>query len=114
MAVLFTGSEHDTPGYVDNQRDYDKIYQASQVAAEAVLKEDLALLGKAVGLSYDVQMGEGMLPLPEAAGCLGRKYCGGGFGGYAVYLFESLEARNMFCETVPETQAIEPLVRYHS
>ena len=43
---------------------------------------------------------------------LAQKYCGGGFGGYAVYLFASGDARNAFVATHPMTaKAIEPFVK---
>ena len=70
-----------------------------QTARDAVWRSDLGLLADAVRQSYArVQRPEGMDPLPgdpEATGAfrdvlpsglkpLACKYCGGGFGGYAV------------------------------
>jgi len=94
MALFWTDQEHDTPGAVDIERDYDLIFKAGLVAREAVLKESLEQLAQAVAMSYQVQLGEGMEPLPEIEGALARKYCGGGHGGYALYLFASSEDRD--------------------
>jgi hypothetical protein len=46
--------------------------------------------------------------LPEATGCLGRKYCGGGFGGYALYLFGTTEQRASFLAANSSARPIEP------
>ena len=54
-----------------------------------------------------VQLGEGMAELPSH-GALARKYCGGGHGGYALYLFGSEGARAEFLHSVPGTHALEP------
>jgi hypothetical protein len=64
-----------------------------------------------------VQRGEDMEPLPgdtvEAAlaACrpLAWKYCGGGFGGYAVYLFREPVQRDAACR-LPGFRPIEPYV----
>jgi cytidyltransferase-like protein len=108
MALWWSGQQHDTPGMADQQRDYDSIEAASKLARSAVMQSDRRLLGQAVGGSYAVQLAEGMQPLPEAQGCLGRKYCGGGFGGYALYLFESTEERTAFVSQHATVRAIEP------
>jgi hypothetical protein len=94
MALLWTDQQHDTPGVVDIERDYDLIFEAGLVAREAVMKESLEHLAQAVAMSYQVQLGEGMGPLPKVEGALAMKYCGGGHGGYAVYLFASSEDRD--------------------
>ena len=39
-----------------------------------------------------------MHPLPDVSKCIARKYCGGGFGGYAVYVFESKGDRDAAVE----------------
>lgn len=108
MALWWSGSPHDTPGMADQARDYDAISAAGKMAREAVLGSDIRLLGKAVQSSYRAQLSEGMKPLPEARECLGRKYCGGGFGGYALYLFATEKTRNAFLSETRETRAIEP------
>lgn len=104
MALYWTGGSHDTPGIVEGQRDYDAIARAGATAREAVWHSDPVRLADAVRQSYAVQRAEGMAPLPgdEAAGqpapgAVAWKYCGGGFGGYAVYLFSDTAARAAAC-----------------
>jgi cytidyltransferase-like protein len=108
MAIYFTGSEHDTPARVDHARDYDLIEKAGAKAAAAVEANDIKQLGEAVRLSYQVQIKEGMEPLPEAPESIGYKYCGGGFGGYAVYLFPDRQSRDSFASQHREAKAVEP------
>ena len=86
MALFWTGFSHDTPNSVDNERDYDLIEKAGLMAFEAAKNKSLAVLSTAINLSYDVQLREGMTELPKF-GELAKKYCGGGWGGYALYLF---------------------------
>jgi cytidyltransferase-like protein len=107
MALLYTGGDHDTPAIIANDRDYNLIETAGKLAAQAVLTDSLQQLGEAVLLSYRSQLAEGMTALPDAAGSLARKYCGGGWGGYAVYLFADRASRDAFLKT-PYTRAIEP------
>ncbi|MDB6095354.1 MAG: cytidyltransferase-related domain protein [Verrucomicrobia bacterium] len=124
MALYWTGTPHDTPDVAKRSRDYDAIVRAGAVACEAVWKSDLALLAEAVRESYQhVQRPEGMEPLPgdpDASGDaraalpdnlrpLAWKYCGGGFGGYAVYLFGDRAQRDAAC-LLPKFRAIEPFV----
>lgn len=111
MALYFTDIEHDTPGIADRDRNYELIYKAGIVAAEAVLNEDINKLAKAVQMSYKAQTGEGMEPLMEAEKCLARKYCGGGWGGYALYLFAAQKDRDKFIASHPQAKAIEPYTR---
>lgn len=112
MALWWSGHPHDTPAMADQKRDYSSIENASKLAREAVLGNKLDLLGKAVAASYANQLHEGMSPLPESEGCLGRKYCGGGFGGYALYLFETQGQRKSFLDTNQATRAIEPFSQW--
>jgi len=102
MALLWTGSQHDTPGSVDFNRDYDLIEKAGACAREGVISESLETIAKAVGLSYQVQLAEKMDPLPEIEGSIARKYCGGGHGGYALYLFAKKEDRERILEADSE------------
>lgn len=111
MALLFTESEHDTPALAENNRNYELIYQASCVAAEAVLRDDVVQLGATVRMSYQAQLQEGMSPLNIPATCLAAKYCGGGWGGYAVYLFSSGCNRDEFVQAHAQAKAIEPFIR---
>ena len=53
---------------------------------------------------------EGMNELPEAKNCLGRKYCGGGWGGYALYLFETEAVRDAFVRSEQCNRDIEPYI----
>ena len=111
MAILFTGYEHDTPGLADRKRNYQLIHKAGQVAAQAVLLEDIEKLAEAVQMSYSAQMEEGMKPLIDTDKCLACKYCGGGWGGYALYLFASRKERKLFTQTYPRSKAIEPYIK---
>ncbi len=108
MALLWTGTSHDTPGMAEAPRNYDAIEAAGRLARAAVLSTDPAKLGAAMEASLAVQVAEGMTLLPEAPGCLGRKYCGGGFGGYAVYLFAAPAMRASFLASQPAGRPIEP------
>ncbi len=108
MAVYYTGTDHDTPGVVDQDRDYDLIEKAGAVAADAVEGNDLQRLGEAVRISYQVQLHEGMQPLPEVDTAISWKYTGGGFGGYALYLFAEQTARDAFVSQSDAALPIEP------
>lgn len=110
MALLYTDSEHDTPANVNNQRDYELIVKAAETAKEGVFHQDIRQIGQAVQLSYQAQLREGMRELPDAPGCLGRKYCGGGWGGYALYLFERSEDRDAFVASAATNRPIEPYI----
>lgn len=109
MALHYMPGEHDTPAVVAKDRDYDLIERAGHTAANAVLHEDLHQLAAAVRLSYDAQLDEGMTALPDAPASLAKKYCGGGWGGYAVYIFSDQTARDAFVHTAG-ARAVEPFV----
>ena len=111
MALYYTNAEHDTPGVAEKSRDYDLIYKASQLAADAVLYEDIRKLAEAVQMSYKAQLDEGMAPLTDSEGCLARKYCGGGWGGYALYLFFSKKDRDNFVDRHSQVKLIEPFIK---
>lgn len=110
MALLWTGSSHDTPSMTDNDRDFDKIEEAGRLGRQAVQNASLDDLAAAIRCSYGVQQGEGMEPLAKASQALAQKYCGGGFGGYAVYLFRAQEDRDTFV-AANDAVAIEPYLR---
>jgi len=110
MALHYTDIPHDTPANADNDRDYDMIEQAGKLAKEAVLEASVSKLGKAVQLSYEMQLKEGMRELPDAPGCVGRKYSGGGWGGYALYLFENSEDRDTFVCSASNNRPVEPYI----
>jgi cytidyltransferase-like protein len=108
MALFWTGESHDTPGIVHGARDYDLIARAGALAREAAWRSDFEGLASAVRQSWAVQTGEGMRPLPaDIAGAVAWKYCGGGFGGYAVYLFADQTSRDAACVR-PGFRPIEP------
>jgi cytidyltransferase-like protein len=111
MAVYYTGSAHDTPGMADDARDYDAIVRSGDLAAAGVEARDLDQLAAGVRAYHAMQLEEGMAPLPEAEGALARKYCGGGFGGYALYLFGEPAARDTFVAETEAARAIEPYLR---
>jgi hypothetical protein len=117
----------------DRPRDYDLIEAAGRRARDAVAPgcsgsggggddgngsggegEAVArarALAAAVEMSYQAQLGEGMGPLADADGALARKYCGGGWGGYALYLFASQTQRDAFvARTGADALAIEPYI----
>lgn len=110
MALYWTGTEHDTPGMVGGTRDYDAIARAGAAARDAVWANSLDGLAAAVRQSYAVQRAEGMAELPAGIpGALACKYCGGGFGGYALYLFAEPAQRDAAC-AAPGFRPIEPFV----
>ncbi len=51
-----------------------------------------------------------MLERPEAGGCVGRKYGGGAWGGYALYLFATPAERDAFVVSANCNRAIEPYI----
>ena len=108
MAILWTGKPHDTPGVADHARDYQKIAHAARIARDGVLAADLNRIATAIDFSLQVQLDEGMDPLPAIDGALAKKYCGGGHGGYALYLFPDPESRAQALTTTPNLRPIEP------
>jgi galactokinase/mevalonate kinase-like predicted kinase len=107
MALFWTGTPHSTPDVANRKRDFDRIVAASKVARDAVWSQDFASIAEAVSLSYAVQLDEGMVPLSPVDGAIGRKYCGGGFGGYALYLFATPKSRELAL-SLPGFTRIEP------
>ena len=87
MALLWTGLQHETKQLANMDRDYDLLVRGGDVGREAVLAADLNLLAEAIRITHEVQLKEGMGPLPSF-GEKAKKYCGSGHGGYAVYLFD--------------------------
>ncbi|MBI5769703.1 MAG: adenylyltransferase/cytidyltransferase family protein [Verrucomicrobia bacterium] len=110
MALFWTGHEHDTPDLANRPRDFDLIERAGAIARDAVWQGDLKKLAEAVRVSWQMQLGEGNPPLPaDVPGALAWKYCGGGFGGYAVYLFAEPAQRDAACVR-KNCRPIEPFV----
>ena len=108
LALFWTGNDHDTPDLANRPRDFDAIERAGATARDAVWRSDLTQLAAAVRQSYAMQLGEGMHPLPaDVPGALACKYAGGGFGGYAVFLFAERAQRDAAC-TRKDFRPIEP------
>lgn len=108
MALFWTGHDHDTPNLANRPRDFDAIERAGKIARDAVWASSLAQLAAGVRESYAMQLGEGMTPLPaDLPGALACKYAGGGFGGYAVYLFSTPAERDAACAR-KDFRPIEP------
>ncbi len=111
MGVLWTGKSHDTPGVANHPRDYGRIAESARVARDGALYADLARLAEGISLYHQTQLAEGMESLPEIAGALAHKYCGGGYGGYALYLFEKPQQREQALAANPALLAVEPFCR---
>ena len=111
MAVLWTGQSHDTPGVADHPRDFDRIAESGRIARDGALHADLQRLAEGVSVYHEAQLAEGMEPLPEIAGSIARKYCGGGYGGYGLYLFDDPENRTKAISSHPLLRAVEPFCR---
>jgi cytidyltransferase-like protein len=105
MLLDWTGESHFTPGLVDRPHDLDMIFEAGQIAKQAVEQRDLSMLAQAVQRTYAAQLREGMQPLP-GCGALAMKYLGGGHGGYALYLFSGADARH--AARTATTKTVEP------
>jgi cytidyltransferase-like protein len=111
LAIYYTGEPHDTPGLANHPRDYDRIEKSGQLAAEGVEQNNLEQLAAGVREYYAMQLDEGMKALPEVNGTLACKYCGGGFGGYGLYLFPTESDRAAALASQKELQPIEPYLR---
>jgi glycerol-3-phosphate cytidylyltransferase-like family protein len=112
MLILWTGKSHKTLDHVEQRRDYETLAKAGAMARDAAHRRDIAHLGKAVLANYQVQLGEGMHPLPEIAGAIAKKYLGGGHGGYALYLFEKPEHRDAALAAYKDVSPIEPYIKH--
>lgn len=111
MAILWTGQPHDTPGVANHPRDYDRIARSGHLAREGALHANLLLLAEGVQLYHQTQLDEGMQPLPDIPGTIARKYCGGGYGGYALYLFNDPADRTQALSSLPNLRPVEPFCR---
>jgi cytidyltransferase-like protein len=111
MAVYWTGVSHDTPGVANLPRDFDLIAESARVAREGVLREDIRMIANGVSLYHQAQLAEDMHPLPDIDGSLARKYCGGGHGGYALYLFPDAETRAAALQAHAPLRPVEPFCR---
>jgi cytidyltransferase-like protein len=113
IAIWWSGCSHDTPSIASKLRDYDLIEEAGKTARKGVLNQSLELLGKGISLSYQAQIKEGMQPLPNC-GEVSKKYCGGGFGGYALYLFHNREERDQIVEKDSNFKIVQPFCNWDS
>jgi cytidyltransferase-like protein len=86
MALLYDPIPHDTAELTSRNRDYDLIEEAGNIAVEAIRSKDFSRLNDAVKMSYASQRGEGMKEL-GSYGELSKKYCGSGWGGCSLYMF---------------------------
>ncbi len=111
LAILWTGGSHDTPGVVDNSRDFDRIAQSGRIAREGAIHADVAKLAEGIAVYHATQLDEGMDPLPEIPGSMARKYCGGGYGGYALYLFGRVADRETAIANTPGLRPVEPFCK---
>ena len=111
MAIYWTGTQHDTPGVANHPRDYARIAQSARIARAGVLAADIDKLAEGITLYHATQLDEGMKPLPDIEGSIARKYCGGGYGGYALYLFDTETTRSSAISITQELRAIEPFCR---
>lgn len=94
MLIYYAGGKHQTASLVSRKRDYDLIFKASLLAKIAVENSDIQTLAEAIGMSYEVQLGEKMKDLPAIKGAIAKKHLGGGHGGYALYLFKTKKDRD--------------------
>lgn len=111
LAILWTGGSHDTPGVVNNSRDYDRIAQSGRVARDGVIHGDFQLLAEAVSIYHKTQLAEGMEELPKIHEAIAHKYCGGGHGGYALYLFNNRADRDSAISSRNDLRAVEPFCK---
>lgn len=94
MGLLWTGCSHHTPSNAGRPRDYSLIDRAGETAWKAVRWGSYPRMREAIVLSYEAQLKEGMDRLPGVENCVAGKYCGGGWGGYALYCFATREHRD--------------------
>jgi hypothetical protein len=78
-------------------------------------KVHMQLIASGCECGMQVQLGEGMNPLPDH-GQLAQKYLGGGFGGYALYMFSTQQQRDAFVQQLggkgkDGATAVEPYLK---
>jgi cytidyltransferase-like protein len=114
MLIVWTGNKHDTPHIVSKKRDYQAIVRAGKLAAEAAFSKDFKKLCKAVSMSYQAQLKEGMKELKAVPRAWAKKYLGGGHGGYALYLFDSAKDRAFAAVRTEGGKIIEPYLESYT
>lgn len=108
MALYWTGNSHRSEDIANTRRDYGMIERAGAIACKAVQYQSVSMMADAVVASYQAQRDEGMIQLPNWG--IASKYCGAGWGGYAVYMFEDEDQRAK-CISEKGLMAIEPYCR---
>ena len=86
------------------------IRQRLNLGDDGELPEDPSRLENTVCATH-ITLEEGMEPLPRIGSCLAHKYCGGGHGGYALYLYETPDARAEALASCEYLYPIEPYCR---
>lgn len=114
LALFWTGPREESTRQQRSwrhDRELRSLAEVSKQARQAVWLEDVDQLAEAVRQTYALQLAEGMTPLP-IDGPLAVKYCGRGWGGYAVAIFASLADRDQRVGAGDESwRAIEPYCR---
>lgn len=111
MAVYDTRIKHYTPGFAGYERSFERIAKAGRIARLGVLQQDISVLAVGVQMSYQLQLDEGMQPLPDIGKQIAHKYCGGGHGGYALYLYENEQDRDAALDACEDMYPVEPYCR---
>jgi mevalonate kinase len=111
MALFWTGKPHNTPSLVSNSRNWDMISAAGLICRNAIRSSSFMTLVNGINTSYAAQRQEGMDDLP-AFGEMAKKYCGGGWGGYGLFLFTNPTARDTFVGAGSGRIAVEPYIRH--
>ena len=111
MSLTWSGMPHSTPDLLHKPRDYDAITAAGGVAYSAICRDDYMRLCLATLMSYRLQTDEGMAPIKLGARCLAAKYCGSGWGGYILRMYERTGHRDAAVRDDASTFAIEPYIR---
>ena len=88
MAILYSGINHKSASLRYLDRDYELIEESGKMAYKAIINKNLSDLDNAVNMSYEAQLKEGMIKL-KTYGELSKKYCGSGWGGYSLYMFDN-------------------------
>lgn len=110
LLLTWTGPHQSAPALVERDRDYAAIARAGALARQAVLQDSLGLLAEAMTTGHGVQVAEGMPALRPAPGALAVKYCGGGWGGYALHLFPDGATRDAAVASSADSVAVEPFL----
>jgi mevalonate kinase len=109
MALYWTGKRHSTLDISRRIRDLDKI--ASVVRHPSKWTNPMEEVVRMVEASYECQRDEGMDAIKKVKGMLASKYCGSGWGGYILYLFNSVDDTIWFCSSCDGAMAVEPYMR---